>query len=1065
MRIQHNMTAAAASRNLSILFNRQGALAEKLSSGYCINRAADNAAGLKISEKMRGQIRGLNQASRNAQDGISFLQTADGALNEVHSILNRVRELTVQASNDTNVDADREAIQQEVDQLLKEVNRISGQTEFNTRKIFDGSLSGTTTSPYLKMDDTNLGFLEVTHDFAATQTAAGTKQVPEGYAVLANILDQEIVPQAVNTILSTFSSAFHYLKDSSTGIGLTIINDGSKNALASVSVGTSSRLDSATGEKEYLYLTYNLTVNAFYLQFKADGTLEDSVRSQLEGTIAHEMIHGFMDELLTKGMVGDDSTRYPLWFMEGMAQSAVGGYANYNDWVNGGLRINETKSVDQISNIVMSSSNKLSANSGNASYGTGYLACMYLGQLASGKGLSSSAITATNISAGLDTILKKLGEGNSLDSVINEVSEGKYTSTAQFEQKFGDTDSATFVKDLTVKVGSTGNGSVLTGDFTSVDLVPDGAAHSTVFDLNPDASKVKNTYPEGVYVGSGGGKTTAGKKPTEDYGTSGPEEVDPPYIGDKNMDISTLTAGKGDGYTFDGTTLRITDGGEYTITGTRTGIQIEVDSSKDVALKMKDFTISAASASGITIGGSSKVTIDVSGKNTITSGSGAAIKVGPSATLTITGDGQLTANAKSGSGAAAIGGNAGQGTGTITINGTAGKELVVYANGDNGEAAIGAGKNGSGGSVNKTNGILFDQPDRNGTVYGRVTVSGKVDTKGGSLTVDGGAVLMVSSSGSIVNGSGSANIINKGEIGNRGSIGSKVTSSGGSLKNYVTTIKMQKPKEVAVGAKLLSRQGAAATIFYNGSNKEELSGNWTVKDSAGNIVDALNTVAEEGQKYQYTVSYTLSQSQIDKGITFADDSVFQNSISAQSMLALYGDEEAEGSSYSSIALKDKSVSADGRTLTVTYEMDPVSGSSSGSGDITAEGFMLQVGANKGQGLSITIDKMDTAELGLDGLSVMSHKDASDSIEKVDDAVSKVSSIRSKIGAYQNRLEYTIENLDNTAENLQSAESRIRDLDIASAMVEYAKNSIIMQAAQAVLAQANQSRGGILKLLQ
>jgi flagellin len=115
---------------------------EKLSSGFRINRAGDDAAGLAISEKMRGQIRGLKQASRNAQDGISLIQTAEGALNETHSILQRMRELAVQASTDTNTDADRAEIQEEINQLYAEIDRIADTTQFNTMNLLDGSYVG-----------------------------------------------------------------------------------------------------------------------------------------------------------------------------------------------------------------------------------------------------------------------------------------------------------------------------------------------------------------------------------------------------------------------------------------------------------------------------------------------------------------------------------------------------------------------------------------------------------------------------------------------------------------------------------------------------------------------------------------------------------------------------------------------------------------------------------------------------------------------------------------------------------------------------------------------------------
>ena len=142
MIVQHNMTALNANRQLNITNGSIAKKTEKLSSGYRVNRAADDAAGLSISEKMRAQIRGLDQASSNAQDGISLIQTAEGALNEIHSVLQRMRELTVQAANDTNVTADRRAIAKEIRALTSEIDRIATQTEFNTMKLLSGSFSG-----------------------------------------------------------------------------------------------------------------------------------------------------------------------------------------------------------------------------------------------------------------------------------------------------------------------------------------------------------------------------------------------------------------------------------------------------------------------------------------------------------------------------------------------------------------------------------------------------------------------------------------------------------------------------------------------------------------------------------------------------------------------------------------------------------------------------------------------------------------------------------------------------------------------------------------------------------
>ncbi|WP_029100293.1 flagellin [Brevibacillus thermoruber] len=142
MRINHNISAYNTHRQLSFNNSNAAKNIEKLSSGYRINRAGDDAAGLAISEKMRGQIRGLEQASRNAQDGISLIQTAEGALTEVHAIVQRMRELSVQAANDTNTADDRANLQAEVAELIDEIDRIATDTEFNTAQLLNGGFTG-----------------------------------------------------------------------------------------------------------------------------------------------------------------------------------------------------------------------------------------------------------------------------------------------------------------------------------------------------------------------------------------------------------------------------------------------------------------------------------------------------------------------------------------------------------------------------------------------------------------------------------------------------------------------------------------------------------------------------------------------------------------------------------------------------------------------------------------------------------------------------------------------------------------------------------------------------------
>ena len=184
MVVQHNMSAMNANRNLGISTSNLSKSTEKLSSGYRINRAGDDAAGLAISEKMRGQIRGLNQASANSEDGISLIQTAEGALQESQNIIQRMRELAVQAASDTNTDDDREQIQQEITQLTQEVDRIANTSEFNTKKLLDGSCEGSKTYA--------IGKASAEGTFANGVVSVGIEEKTSKVSALATAIDDVI---------------------------------------------------------------------------------------------------------------------------------------------------------------------------------------------------------------------------------------------------------------------------------------------------------------------------------------------------------------------------------------------------------------------------------------------------------------------------------------------------------------------------------------------------------------------------------------------------------------------------------------------------------------------------------------------------------------------------------------------------------------------------------------------------------------------------------------------------------------------------------------------------------
>lgn len=202
MIINHNMNALNAHRNMNVNNTAAGKSMEKLSSGLRINRAGDDAAGLAISEKMRGQIRGLEQSSRNAADGISMIQTAEGALNETTNILQRMRELAVQASNDTNTSSDREEIQKEINALTEEVDRIANNTEFNTQKLLNGNKSGVGGEVVNKAVNAVAGQFEVTIDRDALNN--GDKLTIDGKTVTLSTADK----QSDGTLQTALTNAF-----------------------------------------------------------------------------------------------------------------------------------------------------------------------------------------------------------------------------------------------------------------------------------------------------------------------------------------------------------------------------------------------------------------------------------------------------------------------------------------------------------------------------------------------------------------------------------------------------------------------------------------------------------------------------------------------------------------------------------------------------------------------------------------------------------------------------------------------------------------------------------------
>ena len=243
MVVQHNMQAANANRMLNVTTSAQSKSTEKLSSGYKINRAADDAAGLTISEKMRKQIKGLDRASTNAQDGVSAVQTAEGALTEVHSMLQRMNELAVQSANGTNSETDRKAIQAEVDQLSTEIDRVSETTKFNETYLLKGA-AGANGNSYTYADGSSVGEyngIKITADGADLSLKSGEEvklgTVALGYGDTTIVTGTTPKPDAGNITSIT-------VKDSQKNVEVTL-NDGTKETLTAGDFNTKYGLTAA----------------------------------------------------------------------------------------------------------------------------------------------------------------------------------------------------------------------------------------------------------------------------------------------------------------------------------------------------------------------------------------------------------------------------------------------------------------------------------------------------------------------------------------------------------------------------------------------------------------------------------------------------------------------------------------------------------------------------------------------------------------------------------------------------------------------------------------------------
>ena len=498
--VKTNMLALNANRQLGLTTKKNAKNAERLSSGYRINRAADDAAGLSVSEKMRRQIRGLTQASLNAQDGISMVQIGEGALNEVHDMLHRANELAVKAATGTLQDVDRAMIDMEIQQLKAEIDRTARNTTFNEINLFPENGRSPLSEGFMETKSYDITYNLKDGSLMINGAAAGPGVNGAGRAgvnavssgnVLADTIANELVPNAIKQIFDTFTP----LKD----------NVGTDTIKMSLDVSYIDGKDRTLAYASFRYSygggrPYSMGIRVDSADFSnADAEGTGPRAEALKSTIAHELMHSVMQYTLTDGMSGRYGDKYPSWFTEGTAQLAGGGFTTgWNDTLT--YYANYLADADDTSQDANIASYLKKFTMNGRPYGHGYLGCAYLGYLANGGG----AVTDTNISAGMNKIFTDLLNGKTLESAIQD---NTGISTAQLNSMFknGDANLTEFVRRLSY-ASKDGAGSMIAGGLNvgGSSLLGTNAIFNQPFQIDPFKVTVDLSGPSiiGLQVGA-----------------------------------------------------------------------------------------------------------------------------------------------------------------------------------------------------------------------------------------------------------------------------------------------------------------------------------------------------------------------------------------------------------------------------------------------------------------------------------------------------------------------------------------------------------------------------------
>jgi flagellin len=902
MIINHNIAALNTYRQLSSNTTIGQKSLERLSSGLRINRAGDDAAGLAISEKMRAQIRGLDQASRNAQDGISMIQTAEGALNEVHSILQRMRELANQAASDTNVKIDRDEIQKEINQLTSEINRIGNTTEFNTQKLLDGGIS----------------------KVSSTVNTAGSKNGTVG---------QISFNTTTKSVQGAKASGVASFTDGGTAKTISIEASDFGTALN----GYTIKFDStATG--------HSVDVNAKVITVKIQtASLDDeNITQDINDAIATETS---LDGVTVAATLSDDLNA--ATGLDGTTVAISGGITevggDYNFDITTGFKAGEAITIAGKTFVAVEGAADPTKGQFSASTDRATQAASLRAALLADNDISSRFDVAVNKNNVQLTEKATKATGVDLDKPALKADSSNFGSFVAE----GVTAAVWETGALTTALGDGDNGTlVFNGVTLNISAITGGAAGT-------DESSIANVTGTGATISidteTGVGSTTAAQQIQ--------------LILDAFNQIKDVSGSPIADFTFEldvaGTGLKITgplaDGAKYNNTFIAETGKV-------------DFAIVDGNGTELTTKGVTQYKLDLTHAFT----TGDVFRIDDVNFIAVSGTADAT-------------------KGEFSVDGTLADQVASLKTAIQANTTLAAKY-----TVDTTDNIL------------------KITTEEVSL-----AEPLTVSSG--VQGEYSFNLNNPLTVGESYKIdGVEIKIVDDAAKYY---------DEISAGTAILAGDDAQTQVA---NLVAAINLNDILNDKYTAYADGTNLVLTQQEGYESKEAPVVRTGKVGAGDSF--EASFQiGANTAQSMTISINDMR-------SVALK-------------------VSGEAAGESVTAKNGSVASYVA-----IANVTNGTDNANVEY-ALDVSDHKKATAAISVINDAIEMVSAERSKLGAYQNRLEHTINNLGTSSENLTASESRIRDVDMAKEMMEFTKMNILSQAAQAMLAQANQMPQGVLQLLR